>query len=57
VARRVQEVLIDANQRGTTYITLDLSFLQAISDVLDQRQKDINHMEARFDGTTVSAVV
>jgi hypothetical protein len=57
VTRRVQEVLTDANQRRVTHIKLDLPFVQAISDVLDQRQKNINQMEARFDGTKVNDLV
>jgi hypothetical protein len=57
VTRRVQEVLTDANQRRVTHIKLDLPFVQAISDVLDQRQKEINQMKARFDGAKVSVSV
>lgn len=54
VGKRVQEVLADAGHRKVTHVRLDLAFVQAIADVLEQRSKEVGQMKAKIDGAKVS---
>jgi hypothetical protein len=53
VTRRLQEVLADATGRGVSHVKLDLQFVQAIVDVLEQRGREVSAMKSKFDGAKV----
>jgi hypothetical protein len=53
VTRRIHEVLADATNRGVLHVKLDLQFVQAIVDVLEQRGKDVSTMKSKFDSAKV----
>jgi hypothetical protein len=53
VTRRLQEVLVDANERGAQQLKLDKTFVEAILGAMELRNKAYTDMKAKFDGMKV----
>jgi len=54
VLRRLQEVLMDANDRGIQHMKMDKGFVEAILSAMKYEQESYIHLKKKFDGIRVS---
>jgi len=54
VTRRLQEALLDANERGAQQLKLDKTFVEAIFSAMEHRNKAYSDLKGKFDGMKVS---
>ncbi|KDQ55860.1 hypothetical protein JAAARDRAFT_133451 [Jaapia argillacea MUCL 33604] len=50
VSKRLQEVLLDANERRASHIKLDKEFVEAILSVMNRRKDEHTEMKGKLDG-------
>ena len=53
VSRRLKEALTDATERGSDYVKLDKSFIEAILTSLEQKNKQVTDISNKLDGMKV----
>ncbi|KAI6040203.1 RhoGAP-domain-containing protein [Pisolithus marmoratus] len=49
--RRLQELLADANERGSLHLRFNRSFVEAILSAMEQRHMEYNDLKSHYDGT------
>ena len=57
VSRRLKEALTDATERGSDYVKLDKSFIEAILTSLEQKNKQVTEISNKLDGMKVMSLV
>ncbi|KAH8107975.1 RhoGAP-domain-containing protein [Cristinia sonorae] len=50
VKQRLQEAVSDANSRGVAHVKLNLEFVDAILELLDQRKQQMGDLKKKLDG-------
>ena len=53
--KRLQDALQDTARRGTTQITLDQEFVQAVVMTIEQRRDESTKMKSKLDHIRVSS--
>ncbi|KAI6166046.1 RhoGAP-domain-containing protein [Pisolithus thermaeus] len=51
VLRRLQESLMDANEKGSSQVRFNKSFLETITSAMEQRHAEYNDLKSHYDGT------